>query len=806
MANKFFAAIRARFFNTAADTALDVGVSGDANPRLSIDAGGKISWGNGTDAVDTNIYRDSADVLKTDDTFKVPALFIDGIEVDTTGATTNQILKYNGTKFLPAADGGGGGSYIISVTAPVSPSVSDVWFNSDNGRTYIYYNDGNTTQWVEFGNANSGPTGVGVATGGTIGQVLAKNSSTNYDTTWASVGSAARPLLTGGAYLSGSGLVLGGLVGNYASTPDTGPLDITGDIDIQVRATIPDWTPATTMNFVCKRIDAGNQQSYDLVLNINGTLNLRTSATGAGPLLQNNSTVATGATNGTTKWIRATLDVDDGAGNRVCKFYTSDDGTTWTQLGTTVTTAGTASIFNSNSPVEIGSRNAGVNELLTGTIHRVIIRNGYDGAGFVMFDADFSTQTADALAFNATSGTSIKADGLVLSGGKQQYAIVPDSAALSITGDIDIKTKITMSNWSNPGSTGYPVSKSAGGATRSFYLRVLNSGVLQLVWTPTGSYLDYVYTQSTVGAGVADGATKWIRATLDVDNGSSQRVVKFYTSDNGTTWTQLGTTITTAGTTSIFDGTDRLTIGGTDLNLTPMIGTVHRVIIQSAYDTANNTSSLAFDADFDAQTPETTSFVESSSNAATVTMQLTNPTVTINTTRYSYGIPEMQVANVTTQAYVANVDFYFPFRVTQPILVDMFGFEVTTGPASNSTTFMAIYNVDNDLQPVGAPVTTANIPVSTSATGIFRTQITPVVLPAGNYVMAFNHSVSTTYRTVRGGITSIGWAVGANPFNTIMWAGRTATTFTSSPLKATAWVTGLGGSLHSVHLRWKAAS
>jgi hypothetical protein len=173
MANKFFAAIRARFFNTAADTALDVGVSGDANPRLSIDAGGKISWGNGTDAVDTNIYRDSADVLKTDDTFKVPALFIDGIEVDTTGATTNQILKYNGTKFLPAADGGSsGGSYIISATAPVSPSVSDVWFNSDNGRTYIYYNDGNTTQWVEFGNANSGPTG---ATGATATNINAND-------------------------------------------------------------------------------------------------------------------------------------------------------------------------------------------------------------------------------------------------------------------------------------------------------------------------------------------------------------------------------------------------------------------------------------------------------------------------------------------------------------------------------------------------------------------------------------------------------------------------------------------------------
>lgn len=109
MANKFFTAIRARFFSTVADTAVDVGVDGDTNPRIAIDAGGKITWGDGTAAVDTNLYRDSANVLKTDDTFKAPVLFVDDIEIDTTGATSNQVLQYNGTKFLPATVSGGGG-------------------------------------------------------------------------------------------------------------------------------------------------------------------------------------------------------------------------------------------------------------------------------------------------------------------------------------------------------------------------------------------------------------------------------------------------------------------------------------------------------------------------------------------------------------------------------------------------------------------------------------------------------------------------------------------------------------------------
>jgi len=103
MAFKIFSVIRARFFNTVSDTAFDIGLNGETNPKLSIDAGGKISWGAGdVSTVDTNLYRDSANVLKTDDTFKASALFVDGIEIDTTGATSQQFLTFDGTKFAPA--------------------------------------------------------------------------------------------------------------------------------------------------------------------------------------------------------------------------------------------------------------------------------------------------------------------------------------------------------------------------------------------------------------------------------------------------------------------------------------------------------------------------------------------------------------------------------------------------------------------------------------------------------------------------------------------------------------------------------
>lgn len=37
----------------------------------------------------------------------------------------------------------------ISATAPANPNSGDQWYNSNDGVLYIYYNDGNTSQWVE---------------------------------------------------------------------------------------------------------------------------------------------------------------------------------------------------------------------------------------------------------------------------------------------------------------------------------------------------------------------------------------------------------------------------------------------------------------------------------------------------------------------------------------------------------------------------------------------------------------------------------------------------------------------------------
>jgi hypothetical protein len=58
------------------------------------------------------------------------------------------------TAFLAKANSagigsGGGASVDVSVTAPEEPTAGNLWLNTENGRLYIYINDGDTSQWMQ---------------------------------------------------------------------------------------------------------------------------------------------------------------------------------------------------------------------------------------------------------------------------------------------------------------------------------------------------------------------------------------------------------------------------------------------------------------------------------------------------------------------------------------------------------------------------------------------------------------------------------------------------------------------------------
>ena len=80
-----------------------------------------------------------------------------------TDGTVGQVLTTDGAGgFTFAEAAGGGASITTSETAPVSPAEGDMWFNSATLALYLYYNDGDSTQWIQINDAG-GAAGNGLA-------------------------------------------------------------------------------------------------------------------------------------------------------------------------------------------------------------------------------------------------------------------------------------------------------------------------------------------------------------------------------------------------------------------------------------------------------------------------------------------------------------------------------------------------------------------------------------------------------------------------------------------------------------------
>ena len=55
----------------------------------------------------------------------------------------------------PTGPEGAGSNVSVSATAPESPSEGDLWFSENTGQTFVYYTDGDGSQWVEVGQAGN---------------------------------------------------------------------------------------------------------------------------------------------------------------------------------------------------------------------------------------------------------------------------------------------------------------------------------------------------------------------------------------------------------------------------------------------------------------------------------------------------------------------------------------------------------------------------------------------------------------------------------------------------------------------------
>ncbi|MFJ3037708.1 hypothetical protein [Streptomyces tendae] len=205
-------------------------------------------------------------------------------------------------------------------------------------------------------------------------------------------------------------LAVPGGEGDAATTPDTAALDITGDIDIRVDATLANWCLPDYPSTGETTYPQTNLIGKDDSANRSWVLSTRRSRPyfeySTNGSFMTNGAIATADLPLTTSGriaVRVTLDTDNGAGGRTMTFYTAPTmAGPWTQLGDPIANSGTVSIFSGSAPLRIGDAKWLDDSWPIGVIHSAEVRSGIGGT--LVASPDFTAQTAGATSFTDSAG------------------------------------------------------------------------------------------------------------------------------------------------------------------------------------------------------------------------------------------------------------------------------------------------------------------------------------------------------------------------------------------------------------------
>jgi len=188
-------------------------------------------------------------------------------------------------------------------------------------------------------------------------------------------------------------------------TGGDGVLDIAGDIDLRVEFELAQDPPALAADGSGIRYHLARKRDYaadngfnlDLYIANSGELVAALVWVDTSSVWKSVTTEQTGAALPLSflhdhAAIRVDLDVDNGASGHDVDFYTSDaiDGT-WTQLGSTVTVAGTTDIKTNDAPLTLGGTSDNPTSYPVSRIFAFEMRDG-GGTGTVVANPDFTAQ------------------------------------------------------------------------------------------------------------------------------------------------------------------------------------------------------------------------------------------------------------------------------------------------------------------------------------------------------------------------------------------------------------------------------
>jgi hypothetical protein len=422
----------------------------------------------------------------------------------------------------------------------------------------------------------------------------------------ARIGSAGKAELRGSA-----GLICTSQTGNTATASWTD--SSLAEMDVRVRVSFNDWTPSSATTIFSRGGGVGDRY-FSIALNTDGTITTNFCNT------PSQTTAALTVSDGQFIWLRATWEIG------TVRVYQAADSdvmpTSWTQVGTDIAGSSIVQTGTTSLTTVGGSNNA-----VVFAIKRAWVSTAIGGSSDV--DADFTAATPFATSFtesssnaatvtiNSTTGVDtndpllLTHDGstnyLYLPGILSNYASTPDSAALDLTGDIELVCRFAPTD-ETPSAVQRLISKRPDASSANYEMYLDTTGKIGF---NIGAASVAVSTSADTHG---DGVPRWWKITY---TGASTKVANFYVADDSPTepssWTQLGGANVAYGVTPAAN-TSPLYIGAIGTSFNPFQGAIYRAIVRNGIG-----GTTVFDADFTTNTNQS-SFTESSSNAATVTI------------------------------------------------------------------------------------------------------------------------------------------------------------------------------------------
>ena len=347
-----------------------------------------------------------------------------------------------------------------------------------------------------------------------------------------------------------------GVTSNFINTPSIG-IDTNSGMSVDVKVALVSGVTYTS-NWICSNDNGSTNRNMFLgFTSPNRTLivywsNLTRFAS---------STIA--LSDGFDGWIRCSLETS--GSDMLVRFFTSLDGITYTQLGTTVTNSGGANTFQtSNAPFNI-TGNGGAN-IVTGKIYRVIYRNA-SGVVRADFNANqytgantWTSTTSEVWTVNSTGAgladvvqTTAASQPLLLAHTGENYWF-----GSGVSGNYCSCTSITINYTAldfRALVTHYDTTLSATATVIS-----QDTNTLQIFNTSTTTCVLVINWKDGLGTSrfrtsssllISSLANLYIRAT--VEQVGIDQIAKFYTSTDGITYTLFSTaaSIVTTGFLSV---------------------------------------------------------------------------------------------------------------------------------------------------------------------------------------------------------------------------------------------------------------